>query len=63
MPTELKKAQLLQDPGFEANVPSNETHLSGAFLAGEMTTSSSINDALKSGRLAAEAALAYLKNK
>ena len=59
----IKEAQLLQDPGFEDNVPSIETHLSGVFLAGEMTTSSSINDALKSGRLAAEAALAYLKNK
>jgi protoporphyrinogen oxidase len=59
----IKEAQLLQDPGFEDNVPSIETHLSGVFLAGEMTISSSINDALKSGRLAAEAARAYLKNK
>ncbi|MEI7577622.1 MAG: FAD-dependent oxidoreductase [Armatimonadota bacterium] len=59
----IKEAQLLQEPGFEDRVPSIETHLPGVFLAGEMTTSSSINDALKSGRLAAEAALAYLKNK
>ena len=59
----IKEAQLQQEPGFEDRVPSVETHLPGVFLAGEMTTSSSINDALKSGRLAAEAALAYLKNK
>lgn len=54
------EAQLLQEPGFEDLVPAINTDLPGVFLAGEMTTSSSINDALKSGRLAAEAALAYL---
>ncbi len=59
----IKEAQLRQEPGFEDRVPSIETHLPGVFLAGEMTISSSINDALKSGRLAAEAALAYLMNK
>lgn len=59
----IKEAQLQQEPGFEDRVPSIDTHLPGVFLAGEMTTSSSINDALKSGRLAAEAALAYLRNK
>ncbi len=56
----IKEAQLLQEPGFEDRLPAIKTHLPGVFLAGEMTTSSSINDALKSGRLAAEAALAYL---
>jgi protoporphyrinogen oxidase len=59
----IKEAQLCQEPGFEDRVPSIKTHLPGVFLAGEITTSSSINDALKSGRLAAEAALAYLRNK
>lgn len=59
----IKEAQLRQEPGFEERLPSIETHLPGVFLAGEMTISSSINDALKSGRLAAEAALAYLGKK
>jgi phytoene dehydrogenase-like protein len=57
------QAQLAQEPYFWKSTPPIETHLPGVFLAGEITTSSSINDALKSGRLAAEAALAYLRNK
>jgi protoporphyrinogen oxidase len=59
----IKEAQLRQEPGFEDRVAPINTHLPGVFLAGEMTISSSINDALKSGRLAAEAALTYLRNK
>lgn len=50
-------AQLVQNPGFFDNQPSNTTAINGLYLAGEYTTSSSIHGAMHSGEHAARAVL------
>jgi phytoene dehydrogenase-like protein len=42
-------AQYAQDPGYQAHLPSNETSVPGLYFAGEFTTNSSIDGAIKSG--------------
>ena len=50
-------AQLMQSPGFFDALPSNSTDTNGLYLAGEYTTSSSIQGAMHSGEHAARALL------
>lgn len=50
-------AQLVQNPGFFDNQPTNTTATNGLYLAGEYTTSSSIHGAMHSGEHAARAVL------
>jgi phytoene dehydrogenase-like protein len=50
-------AQLAQPPGFFDELPSNTTGTPGLYLAGEYTTSSSIQGAMHSGERAARAVL------
>ncbi len=50
-------AQLVQQPGFFDQLPSNVTETAGLYLAGEYTTSSSIHGAMHSGEHAARALL------
>ncbi len=50
-------SQLVQPPGFFDNMPANTTNTPGLYLAGEYTTSSSIQGAMHSGEHAARALL------
>jgi len=54
-------AQLTQEPGAFDNLPTNTTSTSGLYLAGEYTTSSSIQGAMHSGEHAARAVLKALE--
>jgi protoporphyrinogen oxidase len=51
---EIKDAQLSQRPGFRDRNPDPVTKIKGVFLAGETTTSSSIDGAIESGEIAAK---------
>jgi phytoene dehydrogenase-like protein len=57
----IKFAQLRQPPGVFATLPPNATPTAGLFLAGEYTESSTINGAMRSGALAAQAVLRALQ--
>lgn len=54
-------AQMAQAPGFQKEMPANSTTTNGLFLAGEYTTYSSIDGAIKSGQEAAKAAQQHLE--
>lgn len=54
----IRFAQFRQPPGVFATLPSNATPTAGLFLAGEYTSSSSIQGAMLSGEQAAQAVLA-----
>ena len=57
----IKFAQFRQPPGVFATLPPNATPTAGLFLAGEYTESSSIDGAMRSGALAAQAVLGALQ--
>jgi phytoene dehydrogenase-like protein len=57
----IKFAQCRQPPGVFATLPPNVTPTTGLFLAGEYTESSSINGAMRSGAMAAQAVLRALQ--
>jgi phytoene dehydrogenase-like protein len=50
-------ARLVEPPGFQQQRPENQTAVPGLYLAGEYTATSSIDGALASGEMAAEAIL------
>lgn len=52
-------AQLAQAPGFQAHLAKTITQKTGVFLAGEITTNGSIDGALESGVMAANAVLDF----
>jgi phytoene dehydrogenase-like protein len=57
----IKFAQLRQPPGVFSTLPPNATPTAGLFLAGEYTESSSIDGAIRSGALAAQAVIRALQ--
>jgi phytoene dehydrogenase-like protein len=57
----VKFAHFRQPPGVFATLPPNATPTAGLFLAGEYTESSTINGAMRSGALAAQAVLRALQ--
>ncbi|MBX3096605.1 MAG: FAD-dependent oxidoreductase [Fimbriimonadaceae bacterium] len=54
----VQKAQMVQKPGFQESLPPLKTEKEGLYLAGEYTVYSSIDGAVLSGRLAADAVMA-----